>query len=49
MEKVIQWLQDEKAEIVAYQQQQWAEGKIQLAQNAEQITSWVEKISTFFN
>ena len=47
MEKVKNWLINEKESIVEYQTEAWAQGKLQLAQNAEQITEFVQKVVTF--
>ena len=44
MEKEKNWLIQEKESIVEYQTQSWAQGKQQLAENAQQITEFVEKI-----
>jgi hypothetical protein len=47
MEKVTNWLIQEKESIVEYQTQAWTQGKQQLAENAQQITEFVEKIVSF--
>jgi hypothetical protein len=47
MEKVKNWLIQEKESIVEYQTEAWAQGKQQLAENAEQITHFVEKLVSF--
>ena len=44
MEKVTNWLIQEKESIVEYQTQAWAQGKQQLAENAEQITEFVHNL-----
>jgi len=49
MEKVINWLTQEKEAIVEFQKASWAEGKQQLAQNAQQINEFVEKIASYLN
>lgn len=46
MEKVKNWLIQEKESIVEYQTQAWAQGKQQLAQNAEQITEFVQHLAS---
>jgi len=49
MEKVLTWLGEQKMEIVEYQRASWEAGKVQLAQNAETISTWFEKVSNLFN
>ena len=44
METITNWLTTEKEKIVEYQTEAWAEAKIQTANNAQQITEFVEKI-----
>ena len=49
MDKFITWFSQEKQEIIEFQKASWAEGKQQLAQNAQQITEFVEKIAAYLN
>tara|TARA_A100001234_G_C12416050_1_gene296608 strand:- start:389 stop:547 length:159 start_codon:yes stop_codon:yes gene_type:complete len=47
--KVKDFLVQEKDKIVEYQTQSWADAKIQLADNQEQITSLFNKVVAIFN
>jgi hypothetical protein len=47
--KVKDFLVEEKDKIVEYQTQSWADAKIQLADNQEQITNLFDKVVSIFN
>lgn len=47
--KVKDFLVEEKDKIVEYQTQSWADAKIQLADNQEQITNLFNKVVSIFN
>ena len=47
--KVKDFLVEEKDKIVEYQTQSWADAKIQLADNQEQITEMFNKVVSIFN
>lgn len=47
--KVKDFLVQEKDKIVEYQTQSWADAKIQLADNQEQITEMFNKVVSIFN
>ena len=47
--KVKDFLVEEKDKIVEYQTQSWADAKIQLATNQEQITNVFNKVIAVFN
>lgn len=47
--KVKDFLVEEKDKIVEYQTQSWADTKIQLATNQEQITELFSKVASIFN
>jgi hypothetical protein len=47
--KVKDFLVEEKDKIVEYQTQSWADAKIQLADNQEQITTLFNKVVSIFN
>jgi len=47
--KVKDFLVEEKDKIVEYQTQSWADAKIQLATNQEQITNVFNKVVAVFN
>jgi hypothetical protein len=47
--KVKEFLVEEKDKIVEYQTQSWADAKIQLADNQEQITNLFDKVVSIFN
>lgn len=47
--KVKEFLVEEKDKIVEYQTQSWADAKIQLADNQEQITDVFNKVVSIFN
>ena len=47
--KVKEFLVEEKDKIVEYQTQSWADAKIQLANNQEQITEVFNKVISVFN
>ena len=53
MEQTITTVKDflvaEKDKIVEYQTQSWADAKIQLANNQEQITELFAKVASIFN
>jgi hypothetical protein len=46
---VTEFLVQEKNKIVEYQTQSWADAKLQLANNQEQITNFVNKVVSLFN
>ena len=46
---VTQFLVEEKDKIVEYQTQSWADAKIQLATNAEQVTDMFNKVVNLVN
>lgn len=46
---VTEFLVQEKNKIVEYQTQSWADAKIQLADNQEQITNLFNKVVSIFN
>ena len=47
--KVKEFLVQEKDKIVEYQTQSWADAKLQLATNAEQVTELFNKVVSFVN
>lgn len=47
--KVKEFLVEEKDKIVEYQTQSWADAKVQLATNQEQITEVFNKVIAVFN
>ena len=47
--KVKDFLVEEKDKIVEYQTQSWADAKLQLATNQEQITGLFQKVVAVFN
>jgi hypothetical protein len=47
--KVKEFLVEEKDKIVEYQTQSWADAKIQLADNQEQINNLFDKVVSIFN
>jgi hypothetical protein len=47
--KVKEFLVEEKDKIVEYQTQSWADAKIQLADNQEQISNLFDKVVSIFN
>tara|TARA_B100000925_G_scaffold24137_1_gene16392 strand:+ start:618 stop:776 length:159 start_codon:yes stop_codon:yes gene_type:complete len=47
--KVKDFLVQEKDKIIEYQTQSWADAKIQLADNQEQITEMFNKVVSIFN
>jgi hypothetical protein len=47
--KVKDFLVEEKDKIVEYQTQSWADAKVQLATNQEQITELFSKVASIFN
>lgn len=47
--KVKEFLVEEKDKIVEYQTQSWADAKVQLANNQEQITEVFNKVISVFN
>ena len=47
--KVKDFLVEEKDKIIEYQTQSWADAKIQLATNQEQITNVFNKVIAVFN
>ena len=47
IQKITEWMQNEKTEIIQYQTEAWAEGKAQLARNADQITEIFQKVANF--
>ena len=47
--KVKDFLVEEKDKIVEYQTQSWADAKIQLTDNQEQITNLFNKVVSIFN
>ena len=46
---VIEFLVEEKDKIVEYQTQSWADAKIQLATNAEQVSDLFNKVVNLVN
>ena len=46
---VTEILVEEKDKIVEYQTQSWADAKVQLATNAEQVTELFNKVVSFVN
>ena len=47
--KVKEFLVQEKDKIVEYQTQSWADAKLQLATNQEQIVGLFNKVASIFN
>ena len=47
--KVKEFLVQEKDKIVEYQTQSWTDAKVQLATNAEQVTELFNKVVSFVN
>ena len=45
---VVNWLTNEKNEIVQYQKDNWQSGKDQLIRNKEQIGNLFNKVTSFF-
>jgi hypothetical protein len=47
MENIKNWLIAEKESIIEYQKNSWEQGKAQLAENGQNISEAVEKVSNF--
>jgi hypothetical protein len=48
MDKIQSWLIAEKESIIEFQKNSWEQGKMQLAENGQQISELFEKVSNFF-